>query len=334
MPEDASSQRLAVLGAGAWGTTLARLLARNGHSVQLWTRERRHAEAMVQERVNAQHLPGAPLPSNIAPTADLDLACEAASAIVLAVPVRATLPLLGRLRPRSGGPGTFVLAAKGFVDAELTPLSAHLRRSFPEASIAVLAGPNLAGEVAAGKPTAATVAAEDEAFAHAVQRWLHQRSFRIYVSDDVVGVELGGAIKNVIALAAGMADALELGENAKAALITRGLAEMVRLGAALGAEPATLYGLSGLGDLIATCAGSASRNHRAGARLVAGERLADLQSANLTAEGLYTAAHVAAFAEAHALDLPLMQAVNAVVHHGTAPREALEGLLTRPPRGA
>jgi glycerol-3-phosphate dehydrogenase (NAD(P)+) len=340
MPDDASPQRLAVLGAGAWGTTLARLLAHNGHSVSLWTRERLHAEAMTQERINAQHLPGAQLPSNIFPSADLDLVCEHADALFLAVPVRATLPLLGRLRPRHHRSYAFVLAAKGFVDAQLTPLSRHLRERFPDARIAVLAGPNLASEVASGKPTAASVAADSdpggsgEGFAAAVQMWLHQRSFRIYPSDDVIGVELGGAIKNVIALAAGMADALELGENAKATLITRGLAEMVRLGDAMGARAETLYGLSGLGDLIATCAGDASRNHRAGARLVAGERLVDLQNANLTAEGLYTVEHVVAFADRHALDLPLMRAVAEVVHRGSPPREALESLLTRPPRSS
>jgi glycerol-3-phosphate dehydrogenase (NAD(P)+) len=338
MRDDATPPRLSVLGAGAWGTTLARLLAQNGHAVHLWTREPSHAEAMRREGVNSRHLPDAPLPPNVLPSAELESVCANAEALFLAVPVRATLPLLDRLTEPRNSLGAFVLTAKGFVDAELTPLSRHLRARFPTARIAVLAGPNLAREVAQGKPTAASVAAEPsaagESFATTVQAWLHQPSFRIYPSEDLVGVELGGAIKNVIALAAGMADALQLGDNAKAALITRGLAEMVRLGEALGARAETLYGLSGLGDLIATCAGTASRNHRAGARLVAGERLADLQNANLTAEGLYTVTNVVAYADPRGLDLPLMRAVHEVVHRGKPPREALAELLTRPARSA
>jgi glycerol-3-phosphate dehydrogenase (NAD(P)+) len=336
MPGDAPPQHISVLGAGAWGTALALLLANNGHQVSLWTRDAGHAAALAQGRVNARHLPGVALPPNLRPSSDLVAVCASAAALFYAAPVRASEALLEQIPQRRAPAHAFVLCSKGFVDAALTPLSHTVRRRFPDAQVAVLAGPNLAAEVAAGKPTAATVATDPDGseFAATVQRWLHQPNFRIYPSSDLIGVELGGAIKNVIALAAGMADALALGENAKATLVTRGLAEMVRLGISLGALPETLYGLSGLGDLIATCAGGASRNHRAGARLVAGERLSDLQEDNLTAEGLYTVAHVAAYATARNLELPLLQAVHAVVYRESPAREVLAGLLTRPAQRA
>jgi glycerol-3-phosphate dehydrogenase (NAD(P)+) len=336
MPGDATPKHLSVLGAGAWGTTLALLLANNGHQVRLWTRDADHADALNRERVNARHLPAAPLPPNLHASADLVALCASAEALFYAAPVRASQGILAAIPPRHAPTHAFVLCSKGFVDAALTPLSHQVRQRFPGARVAVLAGPNLAGEIAAGKPTAATVAADATSgdFAATVQQWLHQPNFRIYPSSDTIGVELGGAIKNVIALAAGMADALALGENAKATLVTRGLAEMVRLGLSMGAKPETLYGLAGLGDLIATCAGSGSRNHQAGARLVAGERLSDLQADHLTAEGLYTVAHAVDYAAVHGLDLPLLQAVHAVVYRGSPPHEVLAGLLTRPAQRA
>jgi len=202
--------------------------------------------------------------------------------------------------------------------------------------VAVLSGPNLAHEIAAGLPAAATVAMNAQHTPHAdallptIQGWLAQPRFRVYTSGDTVGVETSGAVKNVIALAAGMADTLQLGENTKAALLTRGLAELVRIGRHLGGEERTFYGLAGLGDLIATCAGNGSRNHRAGARIVAGEAWQSLEASGLTAEGIATTRHLHAYALQHGLDLPLTRAVNAVVFEGQSPTEALQALMTRP----
>ncbi len=319
--------RIAVLGAGAWGTALARLLGRNGHSVALWARRADHATAIAAAGENTRHLPGARLGPNVHPTGDLGAAVSDADAVVLAVPVRATDGLLAAL-PR---PQAVVSCAKGFVDAELTRLSQRVQALHPGVPVAALSGPNLAAEIGRDQPAAATAASSDDAFAHAVQAWFTQPTFRVYRSRDLPGVEVSGALKNVIALAAGMSDALGLGDNTKAALVTRGLAELVRLGTRLGGEARTFYGLAGLGDLMATCASAGSRNHQAGERLARGATLAELEASGLTAEGLTTVAHVAAFARGHHLDLPLTRAVYEVVHGGKPPEAALLELMTRQP---
>lgn len=329
----ARPSRIAVLGAGAWGTALARLLGRNGHRVVLWARAPEHAAALQAERENRRQLPGAGLPAGVRVTATLGDAVDAADGVVLAVPVRATLELLAHL-PR---PPLLVSCAKGFVDPSLTTLSALVRRRFADLPVAALSGPNLAAEIGADKPAAATVAAvagsaaEADGVARRVQDWFGQATFRVYTSRDLVGVETSGAVKNVIALAAGMSDALGLGDNTKAALVTRGLAELVRIGTHLGGQPRTFYGLSGLGDLIATCASAGSRNHQAGERLARGATLAELEAAGLTAEGLHTVAHVDAYARRNGVDLPLTREVHAVVHEGKAPAAALRDLMARRP---
>lgn len=325
--------RIAVLGAGAWGTALARLLGRNGHRVVLWARTPAHAAAVRADRENRRQLPGVPIPDGIHVTASLDEAVAGADGVVLAVPVRATPELLDRL-PR---PALLVSCAKGFVDPSLTTLTSLARLRFPDLPVAALSGPNLAVEIGADLPAATTVAASAttsagaDALARRVQAWFGQPSFRVYTSHDLVGVETSGAIKNVMALAAGMSDALGLGDNTKAALVTRGLAELVRVGTHLGGRPRTFYGLSGLGDLIATCTSPGSRNHQAGERLARGATLAELEARGLTAEGLHTVAHVDAYARRHGLDLPLTREVQAVVHGGKAPAEALRTLMSRQP---
>ncbi len=322
-----SPARIAVLGAGAWGTALARLLGRNGHAVALWARDPEHAAAIAIAGENARHLPGATLGPRVRSTSDLTAAVADADAVVLAVPVRATEGLLAVLpRPRA-----IVSCAKGFVDAELVRLSQRVQQRHPDVPVAALSGPNLAAEIGRDRPAAATAASRDDALAHAVQGWFTQPTFRVYRSADLIGVEVSGAVKNVIALAAGMSDALDLGDNTKAALVTRGLAELVRLGTRLGGEARTFYGLAGLGDLMATCSSSGSRNHQAGERLARGATLAELQDSGLTAEGLTTVAHIAAYAHAHGLDLPLTSAVFAVVHGGKAPASVLLELMTRQP---
>ncbi len=323
----AEPARIAVLGAGAWGTALARLLGRNGHAVALWARSPEHAAAIAAAGVNARHLPGAVLGPCVHPTSDLATAVDGADAVVLAVPVRATDGLLAAL-PR---PQAVVSCAKGFVDADLVRLSQRVQHHHPRVPVAALSGPNLAAEIGRDRPAAATAASLDDVLARAVQGWFTQSTFRVYRSADLIGVEVSGAVKNVIALAAGMSDALDLGDNTKAALVTRGLAELVRLGTRLGGEARTFYGLAGLGDLMATCASPGSRNHQAGQRIVRGASLADLEASGLTAEGLTTVAHVVAYARAHGLDLPLTSAVDAIVHGGKAPEAALLELMTRQP---
>lgn len=319
--------RIAVLGAGAWGTALARLLGRNGHAVALWARSPEHAVAIAAAGENTRHLPGAVLVAHVRPTSDLAAAVDGADAVVLAVPVRATDGLLAALpRPRA-----VVSCAKGFVDSDLTRLSQRVAVRHRGVPVAALSGPNLAVEIGRDQPAAATAASRDDALAHAVQAWFTQPTFRVYRSADLIGVEVSGALKNVIALAAGMSDALALGDNTKAALVTRGLAELVRLGTRLGGEARTFYGLAGLGDVMATCSSAGSRNHQAGVRLARGATLAELEASGLTAEGLTTVAHVADYARAHGLDLPLTSAVHEVVHGGQAPEAALLALMTRQP---
>lgn len=318
---------LAVLGAGAWGSALARLLGRNGHEVRLWTRDPAHAAALAADGENRRHLPGARLGPTVQPTSHLAAAVADVAAVVLAVPVAATGDVLAAL-PR---PSAVVSCAKGFVDGDLTRLSQRVAGAFAGVPVAALSGPNLAAEIAADKPAAATVASLDDGLAHAVQAWFGQPSFRVYRSRDLAGVEASGALKNVIALAAGMSDALGLGDNTKAALVTRGLAELVRLGTHLGGTPRTFYGLAGLGDLVATCASAGSRNHQAGARFAHGATLADVRAAGTTAEGLTTVRHVMAYARARVLELPLSAQVHAVVYEGKAPAAALRDLMTRAP---
>lgn len=314
--------RLAVLGAGAWGSCLARLLGHNGHEVRLWARDPARVAALAAGEVT-----GGRLGPTVRPTTDLAAAVQGVDGVILAVPVKATAELLKAL-PR---PHAVVSCAKGFVDADLTRLSQLVRRRFQGVPVAALSGPNLAAEIVVGKPAAATAASANEDLARQVQAWFSQERFRVYRSHDLVGVETCGAIKNVIALAAGMSDALDLGDNTKATLVTRGLAELVRLGTHLGGEARTFYGLSGLGDLMATCAGNTSRNHQAGERLAKGEPLAELQAAGLTAEGLLTVAHVEAYAQAQGLDLPVTHQVHQVIYHGKPPADAVRDLMTRSP---
>lgn len=321
-PPQAGPRRLAVLGAGAWGSCLARLLGQNGHQVRLWARD----PARVAQ-LTAGEAAGGRLSATVHPTDDLMAAVQDADGVVLAVPVAATAGLLADL-PR---PRVVVSCAKGFVDDRLTRLSQLVGQAFPGVPVAALSGPNLAAEIVAGKPAAATAASTDPALAHEVQAWFSQPRFRVYRSHDLVGVETCGAIKNVIALAAGMSDALGWGDNTKAALVTRGLAELVRLGTHLGGEARTFYGLAGLGDLMATCASSSSRNHQAGERLARGEAVADLLAAGLTAEGLLTVVHAEAYAQAHGIDLPVTHQVHRVIYHGKPPADALHDLMTRSP---
>ena len=331
MPDDAvappDGASLAVLGAGAGGPEIARLLAHGAHDVRLWCRSPERSAQLERERRRAP--PEQRRRHGVRATHRLEEALDGAEAAFVAVPSGAYAPLVASLRRRGPVP-LLVSCAKGFLDADLRRLSEALAEAADR--VAVLSGPNLAGEIARGLPSAATVACVDDDAARRLQMLLSQPTFRVYRSRDVIGVEANGALKNVIALAAGMSDELRLGHNTHAALVTRGLAELARLASALGGDPRTAYGLAGLGDLVATCASSESRNHQVGARIVRGESIASIEASGITAEGVTSVRHVVRFARRHDLDLPICREVEAVIDHGKAPRAAIEDLMRREPR--
>ena len=322
---------LAVLGAGAWGTAVACALAPR-HAVSLWARGAAQAAAMTAARSNERYLPGHPLPAALAVTADLDNALDGAALVVLATPTGALRALLRELAARRCV-APLVWLCKGFErDSGLLAHQVVAAELGARVDIGPLSGPSFAEEVARGLPTALTVAG-DEAFCALVTQVFHAGALRIYSTDDVIGVEVGGAVKNVLAIATGIADALGLGMNARAALITRGLAETTRLGVALGARAETFTGLTGLGDLILTCTGDLSRNRRVGLMLGQGRALAQaLAELGHVAEGVWSAPAVAQRAEALGVEMPLTQAVCAVLDGRLAAREALQRLLARDPK--
>jgi glycerol-3-phosphate dehydrogenase (NAD(P)+) len=304
---------------------LALLLSRNGHRVTLWARRPEQAEALGRARANSERLPGVPLPPEIEFSADLDAALAGSEAAFVAVPSTALAEIVARLPPVPA----IVSCSKGLARPGLTRLSQVIAGLRPETAIAVLSGPNLAGEIAAGLPAAAVAASTDSPLAERVQGWLQSPNFRVYTSPDPIGAEVGGALKNVIALAAGMSDGLRLGDNAKASIVTRGLVEVVRVGLELGGRRETLYGLAGLGDLIATCSSRGSRNHSAGERIAAGATPAELKRDGLTAEGIPTVQAVHAFASEQGLELPIATEVYRVVFEGKEPGRAIDELMTR-----
>jgi glycerol-3-phosphate dehydrogenase (NAD(P)+) len=326
---------VAILGAGAWGTALAIHLTRTrpAPAVRLWVRDAAQARAMVANRVNARYLPGATLPETIAPTSELKSALAGASLILVATPARALLEVAAAARSMAAAPLFWL--CKGFVAASAASGAALAHRlvgaSWP-AAVGVVSGPSFAEEVAAGLPTAVTVAASDAAAAQAVARRLRGETFRAYVSEDLVGVEVGGAVKNVLAIAAGASDGLGFGHNARAALITRGLAETGRLSAALGGKRETLMGLAGLGDLVLTCTGDLSRNRRVGLALARGRTLsAILSELGHVAEGVAAARDVRGLCRELGVDMPICDAVYRVLYENLSPRRAVEALLAREP---
>ena len=320
-----ASKALAVIGAGAWGTTLAVLLARtalNGEVI-LWARRPEFAEQLRKARENRPYLPGLALPETLRVTSALEEV--ETRALFIAVPSKGLRYVMEQL-PRVP---TLICCAKGLELGSFKRFSEVLGEYQPDAALAALSGPNLAKEIAAGLPASATVASGSAALAEAVQGWLSGPTFRVYTSHDIIGVEVSGALKNVIALAAGMCDGLGLGDNAKATIITRGLAEIVRLGTHLGGEMQTFYGLAGLGDLVATCSSPGSRNHSAGVRLAQGATLADLERDKLNAEGIPTVRAVVTYAEREGLELPISAEVYRVIFEKKSPRQALHDLMTR-----
>jgi len=321
---------VAVIGGGGWGTALAVHLSRLGLAPRLWVHDAELAVRIHSRRENPCYLPGVPLSPSITPTGELAEALNGADLAILAVPshvFRQVLSAAGRwISPKT----TLLSATKGLDGVGPHRMSEIMTQLAPESPAAVLSGPTFAGEVAEGRPAAAVVAARDPDVGGRLQQHLSSREFRLYTNRDVIGVELGGAIKNVMAIGTGLADGLGLGENARAALITRGLAEITRLGVALGAAPLTFAGLAGLGDLVLTCTGTLSRNRNLGLALAAGKRLDDVQSGSrMVAEGVKTAASVLTLARRAGVPMPICQEVAAVLFEGKPPREALSALLQR-----
>ena len=321
--------KVAVVGAGSWGTGLAAHLARSGHGVWLWSRDPAQAEEIRDRRLSSRYLPGIALPALDA-TSDLAEAARGAEVAIVAVPSEFFRGTIRALRPHLGAGTTLVSATKGLELGTLRRMSEVAAEEVPGRPVAVLSGPSFALEVAQGQPTTVVVAASALAVAEAVQRAVSSRSFRAYSSDDVVGVELGGALKNVIAIAAGIVDGLGYGHNTVAALITRGLAEMSRLAVALGARPDTLSGLAGLGDLVLTCTGSLSRNRRLGQALATGHSVGEaLAELHMVAEGVRTTQAACALAERAGVEMPIAQQMRAVLYEGKAPREGVDELMLR-----
>ncbi|MEK7385239.1 MAG: NAD(P)H-dependent glycerol-3-phosphate dehydrogenase [candidate division NC10 bacterium] len=323
---------IAIVGGGSWGTALAIHLARSAGPVRLWAREPEVVEGIRARRRSPWYLADVDVPAGVEPTNDLAEAIRGASLVVMAVPSEffaATLKSVGPLP--EGAP--IVSATKGFDPARHLRMSEVVAEQLPDAPLAALSGPTFAREVALGYPTAAVIASRDDALAASLQQQLGTRVFRLYANRDVVGVEAGGALKNVMAIATGIADGLGLGENARAALITRGLAEMTRLAVALGAEAATLAGLAGLGDLVLTCTGSLSRNRQLGMTLARGGTVAAIErETHMIAEGVRTVTSALALGRRHSVSMPICQEVGAVLFDGKAPAEALASLLERPMR--
>ena len=322
---------VAVIGGGAWGTTLADLMARKGAAVRLWAREREVVEGVNRSHRNEMFLPGAVLASELSATGELDEAVRDADVIVSAAPSHAVRSVMQRVAKLLSGQPLVVSVSKGLEPERLEPLSTVLQEVLgDEVPVAVLSGPSFAQEVYERQPTAVVAAARDHAVAKRAQHAFSAPHFRVYSHTDVIGVELGGALKNVIALAAGILEGLGLGNNPRAALITRGLAEITRLGVALGADPLTFAGLAGMGDLILTATGSLSRNRSLGIELGKGKSLTQAQSGRASvAEGVNTAKTAVALAERHGVELPISRQVADILFQGKAPRQAIGELMER-----
>ena len=330
------SQKVAVIGAGAWGTALANLLATKGMPVKIWANEREVVEAIRNKRENTIFFPGVKLHQNITPTGSLPDAMHQATLIIFAVPSHGARMVLSQLTALLSAPVAFVSATKGIEEDTLSLMSDVMKElllPMMHRAVMVLSGPSFAQEVSKGLPTAVTLAGQEPMLVKRVQGLLMTPTFRIYASTDMVGVQLGGALKNVIAIAAGVVDGLKLGHDARAALITRGLAEMVRLGTAMKADPRTFYGLSGLGDLILTCTGSMSRNYTIGVRLAQGETLEEvLKDTRTVAEGVRTARAALGLAKKHQVDMPIVQEVCQVLFAGKLSRQSVVELMERAAR--
>ena len=322
--------KISVLGAGSWGTALSVLLSNNGHEVRLWSRFQEEVDALKETRELTSKLPGVHIPENIDLTADVKSCVETAEVIVLAVPspyIRSTSKLMA---PDVKEGQIIVNVAKGIEEKTLMTMTDIISEEIPAAGVYVLSGPSHAEEVGRGLPTTIVVGAYDRESALYVQNVFMSPVFRVYTSPDITGIELGGALKNVIALAAGTADGLGYGDNTKAALITRGIAEIARLGTAMGAHAETFYGLSGIGDLIVTCASVHSRNRKAGYLIGQGRTMQQaMDEVQMIVEGVYSAKAGLTLSKKFGIETPIIQAVNQVLFENKNPKQAVDELMQR-----
>ena len=328
-----AAAKIAVLGAGSWGSALAIRLARNGNRVALWGHDREEVDGLLRDGENRRYLPGVPLPATIEPSNDLSACVHDADEVLVVVPSHAFAAVcasIARARPQIK---TLSWATKGFDPSSQELLSTVAGQALPGCNLAVISGPTFAGEVARGLPTAITVAADNAMHAERVAGYLHGEQFRAYTSDDLVGVQVGGASKNVMAIAAGISDGLGFGANARAALITRGLHEITQLGLALGGRPETFMGLTGLGDLALTCTDNQSRNRRMGLALAAGSDIAAARrEIGQEVEGVATAREVRAKAAKLGVEMPITEQTFQVLYQGLSPEAAVQNLLRRQAR--
>lgn len=324
---------IAIIGAGAWGTALSVVLGRKErHRVRLWAFEKEVRDVITKQRVNSFFLPGCPIPDCVLVTGDVAEALTSAEFAVSAMPSQHCRRLMAEMLPHLEANTFVVSATKGLEQRTLLRMTEVIAQvTGPQFSIGALSGPSFAAEVARGDPTAITIASKDAHLAGAVQSEFSDPAFRVYTNDDLVGVELGGSLKNIIAIAAGVCDGLGLGHNSVAALITRGLAEMTRLVTACGGRPETMAGLAGLGDLVLTCTGSLSRNRSVGVELGRGRKLPEIIASmhGMVAEGVFTTSAAVQLAKSRNIEMPITEQMYSVLNEGKSPRTAIHELMTR-----
>lgn len=325
---------ISVIGSGSWGTAVAVMLAKKGFDIKLWSWIQEETDRLNNDRENKEFLPGIAFPDNIYCTHDAEKCCKDADLIITAAPSPATRTTAKTLAEYIVPEQKMVNISKGLESGSLKRLSEVYKEEIPQADISVMSGPSHAEEVSKGLPTTNVVASENQETAKFIQDILMGESFRIYTSSDVIGVELGGALKNVIALCAGISDGLGYGDNTKAALMTRGLAEIARLGEAMGANPVTFMGLSGVGDLIVTCTSMHSRNRRAGILLGEGNSLDEtLKKVHMVVEGVNTASAAYELAHRYNVEMPIVEQAYSILYNGKNARDAVLELMTREKKG-
>jgi len=327
--------QIAVIGAGAWGTGIAIVLGRKGtHQVRLWAHETEVCASIAERHVNELFLPGRHIPESVTASNDLAHVLAGARIVVSVMPSPHCRALFERTRPLIPQSALIVSATKGLEESSLlrmTEVIAQVLQRDSSSAIGALSGPSFAQEVARGDPTAITIASQDPTLVRTIQQEFSDSSFRVYTNSDVIGVELGGALKNIVAIAAGICDGLGLGHNSVAALITRGLAEMTRLVVACGGRTETMAGLAGLGDLVLTCTGGLSRNRSVGVELGRGRKLPEILASmhGMVAEGIFTTTAAVGLAHARDVEMPITEQMHAILHQGKSPREAIHELMTR-----
>ncbi len=320
---------ISIIGSGTWGMALSLLLYKKGHTVKVWSAIHDEVEMLRKEREH-KNLPGVPIPADMEITGDLEACVKGAELMVLSVPSVFTRQTARRMKPFVAEGQIIVNVAKGIEEETLMTLAEQIEEEIPQANVAVLSGPSHAEEVGRGIPTTCVVGARDRKTAEYIQNIFMCSVFRVYTSPDIMGIELGGSLKNVIALAAGVADGLGYGDNTKAALITRGMAEITRLALKMGARMETMYGLSGVGDLIVTCASMHSRNRRAGILMGQGKTMEEaMKEVRMVVEGVYSAKAAAALADKYGVEMPITKEINKVLFEGMKASEAVENLMLR-----